>query len=71
MNVSLYRYPLHHGLINYIVVGTKAKCRHLRKLTSKGTLRLVFIRVYRLEMQTVMLIFSFQLCEQLPLKPSC
>ncbi len=26
-----------HGLINYI--DTKAKCRHLKKLTCKGTLR--------------------------------
>jgi hypothetical protein len=33
--------------INY--KGTKAKCRHLKKLTCKGTVRLVFIRVYRLE----------------------
>jgi hypothetical protein len=29
------------GLINYI--GTKAKCRYLKKLTCKGTLRQVFI----------------------------
>ncbi len=35
-----------HGLINYI--DTKAKCRHRKKLTCKGTLRQVFIRVYRL-----------------------
>jgi hypothetical protein len=28
---------LHHGLINYI--DTKAKCRHLKKLTCKGTSR--------------------------------
>jgi hypothetical protein len=36
-----------HGLIKYI--DTKAKCRHLKQLTCKGTLRQVFIRVYRLE----------------------
>ncbi len=30
-----------HGLINYI--DTKEKCRHLKKLTCKGTLRQVFI----------------------------
>jgi hypothetical protein len=30
-----------HWLINYI--DTKAKCRHLKKLTCKGTLRQVFI----------------------------
>jgi hypothetical protein len=35
----------HHGLINYI--NTKAKCRHLTKLTCKGTLRQEFIRVYK------------------------
>jgi hypothetical protein len=38
---------LNHWLIDFIE--TKAKCRHLKKLTSKGTLRQVFIRVYRLE----------------------
>ncbi len=43
-----------HGLIDYI--DTKAKC-HLKKLTCKGTLRHVFIRVYRLEIQSVMLVF--------------
>ncbi len=30
-----------HGLINYI--DTKAKCRHRKKLTCRGTLRQVFI----------------------------
>ncbi len=34
-----------HGLTNYI--GTKAKCRHLKKLTTKGTLQRVFIRFYQ------------------------
>ncbi len=60
MNVLLYRYPLHHGLMNY--TDTKAKCRHLKKLTCKGTLRQVFIRVYSLEIQSVMLVLSSQLC---------
>jgi hypothetical protein len=32
-----------HGLINY--EDTKANCRHLKKLTCKGTSRQVFIRV--------------------------
>ncbi len=36
-----------HGPINYI--DAKAICRHLNKFTCKGTLRQVFIRVYRLE----------------------
>ena len=33
-----------------------AKYRHLKKLTCKGTLRQVFIRVNRQEIQSVMLI---------------
>ncbi len=41
-----------HRLINYIE--TKAKCRHLKKYL---TLRQVFLRVYRLEIQSVMLFF--------------
>ena len=53
-----------HGLVNYI--DTKAKCRHLKKLTCKGTLQ-VFIRVYKLLIHSVMLAFSTQLCELLPL----
>jgi hypothetical protein len=57
-------YPRFHGLINNI--HTKAKCRHLKISTCKGTLRQVFIRVYRLEMQSVMLVFSTQLCELFP-----
>ncbi len=44
-----------------------AKCRHLKKLTCEGTLRQVFIRVYRLEIQSVMLVFLTQLCELLSL----
>jgi hypothetical protein len=46
---------LAHGLIYY--KETKLKCRHLRKLTCKWTLRQVFVKVYRLEMQSVMLVF--------------
>jgi hypothetical protein len=34
------------GLIKFI--DTKVKCRNLKLLTCKGTLRQVFIRVYRL-----------------------
>ncbi len=48
-----------HGLINYI--DTKAKCRHLKKFTCGQ----MCIRVYRLERQSVMLVFSTQLCELL------
>jgi hypothetical protein len=36
-----------HGLINF--TDTKAKCRHRKKLTCKGTLRQMFLRIYRLE----------------------
>jgi len=46
-----------HGLINYIDI--KAKCRHLKKVTCKGTLRQVFIKIYRLGIQSVMLIQYF------------
>ncbi len=56
-----------HGLIHYI--DTKAKCRHLKKLIWKGTLRQVFIRVFRLEIKSVMLVFSPQLCQLLLLSP--
>jgi hypothetical protein len=38
-----------HGLKNY--KDTKAKWRHLEKLTSTGTLRQVFIRAYELYIQ--------------------
>ncbi len=51
-------------------VYTKAKCRHLKIWNCKGTLRQVFIRVYGLERQSVMLVFSTQLCELLPFQPS-
>ncbi len=56
-----------HGLINYI--DTKAKCRRLKKFTRKGNLWQVFIRVrfYRPKIPSVMLVFSNQLCELLPL----
>jgi hypothetical protein len=61
-----------HGLINYIE--SKAKCRHLKILTCKRTLQQVLIRVYRLEkkveIESIKLVFSTQLCKLLPLKPS-
>jgi len=40
-----------HVLTNYI--DATAKCRHLKILTCTWTLRQVFIRVYRLEIQSV------------------
>jgi hypothetical protein len=39
-------------------------------MTCKGTLRQVVIRVYRLEIQLDVLVFSTQHCELLPLCPS-
>ncbi len=45
----------------YVTVDTKAKCRHLKKITPKGTLRQVFIRVYKLEIQSATLVFSTKL----------
>jgi hypothetical protein len=64
-HLQFYSYTYRHGLINFIE--TKVKCHHLKILTCKGTLRQVFIRVYRKEIQSVMLVFSTQLCEHLPL----
>ncbi len=52
---------------NFLNIDTKAKFRHLKKLTCKGTLRRVFIRVHRMEIQSVMLVFLIQLYELLPL----
>jgi hypothetical protein len=54
-----------HGQINFI--DTKAKCRHLQQFTCNETLRQVFIRVYRMETQSLMMVFSTQLCELWPL----
>jgi hypothetical protein len=48
---SLTSNPINHGLINYM--DTKAKCRHLKKWTRKWTSRQELIRVYRLEIQSV------------------
>jgi hypothetical protein len=48
--------------IYFIELDTKAKCRHLKNCA--GTLRPVFIRIYRLGIQSVMLV---QLCELLSL----
>ncbi len=45
-----------HGLINYIDI--IEKCRDLKIFTFKGTLRQEFIRVYRPEKYSVMLVFS-------------
>jgi hypothetical protein len=53
---------------NYI--DTNANCHHLNKFTCKGTLRQVFSKVYRLEIQSVILTFSTQLCELLSLSSS-
>ncbi len=50
-----------HALTNFI--DTKAKCRHTKNLTCKG-LRQVFVRVYRLDMQSIIWYFrpSFVNC---------
>ncbi len=58
-----------HGLIDYVQPYSKAKCRHLKKLTCKWTLRQVFIRVHKKEIVSHVGI-STQLCELLPLQPS-
>ncbi len=48
----------------------QSKMSSSKKLTCKETLWQVFIRVYKLEIQAVMLLFWTQLCELLPLSPS-
>jgi hypothetical protein len=63
--ISFHLHILYIVAWTYNYIGTKAKCRHLKRFTGKGTLRQVFLRVYRLEMQSVMLVFSTQLCELL------
>jgi hypothetical protein len=56
-----------------LIEGTK-KCRHLKKITSKGTLLQVFIRLDNFWRTFSHLVFSTQLCEMyssvLPLSPS-
>ncbi len=59
--------PVH---VHRLCIDTKAKCRHLKKWPYKENLRHVFIRVYRLEIQSDMLVFSIQHSELLPLKLS-
>jgi hypothetical protein len=54
-----------HGLINYI----DTKMSSSKKIDPQGALRQVLMRVYRLEIQSVMLVFSTQLGEMLPLFP--
>ncbi len=54
-----------HGLINYIE--TKAKCCHPKKIYLYMDFAAGVYRVHRLEIQSVMLVFSTQLCELLPL----
>jgi hypothetical protein len=44
-----------HGLFHF--KDNNTKYRHLKKLTCKETLWQVFLRVYRLEIQSVMLVF--------------
>jgi hypothetical protein len=58
--IVVYRYT--HELYRH-----QSKMSSSKKLTGKVTLQQVFIRVYRLEIQSVMLVFSTQLCELLPL----
>ncbi len=50
----------HHSVTRRKIrlIEVNAKFRHLKKLTCKGTLRQVFIRVYRLEIANFLRIFS-------------
>jgi hypothetical protein len=64
---NLYRKVYGHGII--IFIDNKTKCRrHLKKLTCKGTLQQVLIRVYDWRYsQTCWYFRSTLLCELLPL----
>ncbi len=53
--------------INYLTERHQNKMSSSKNFTCKGTLRQVFIRVYRLEIQSVMLVFSIQFCKLLPI----
>ncbi len=48
-----------HRLINYRIRKPKKNVSHLKKLICKRTLRQVFLRVYRLKVQSVMLVRYF------------
>jgi hypothetical protein len=55
------------GCMDKLIIHTKAKCRHLKKLTCKETLRQMFIRVYGLEIQSVTVGIFVPACELLSL----
>jgi hypothetical protein len=57
-----------HELINN--VQTKQNVVIQKNCPVKGLLRQVFIRLHRLEIQSIMLVFSTPVCELLPLSPS-
>jgi hypothetical protein len=52
------------------IYSRQSKMLSSKKFACTGTLRQEFIRVYCLEIQSVMLVFSIQLCELLPLSPA-
>ncbi len=55
------------GLINYI--DTKAKCLHIRKFYMQRDLAAGFFQSLQRLQSAIMLVFSTQLCELLPLQP--
>jgi hypothetical protein len=50
---------LHINCRKIRLIEGNAKCRHLKELTCKGTLRQVFIRVYRLQIANFLFKFSY------------
>jgi hypothetical protein len=58
-----------YGGDGLIKLDTKAKCRYVKKLTCKGTLRQVIIRVFRLEIQSVMFVFRPSFMNYRPSNP--
>jgi hypothetical protein len=59
MPEEIFKYDFFHVKRRKIrLIEGNAKCRHLNKFTCKGTVRQVFIRVYRLVIQSVMLVLQ-------------
>ncbi len=68
--MQLYWYTIHAVLVAIQLKycrGAPTYSRKIRLIERNVVVRQVFIKVYSLEIQSVMLVFSTQLCEMLPL----
>jgi hypothetical protein len=68
--MTILQDSLLHGLPNKLYRHQIKMSFSTKKTYKKGTSRQVFIKVYRLEIQSVMMVFSTQLCKPLPLSSS-